>query len=132
MRFFKAIALALVATLSVTATTASATNYGWDVPPTAHPVNYHGQGHVHSDWGHFNNYSWYHVQGVASYDHLNVRHGPGVRNHVVYRLPFNGYGVQLHNCTVIATTRGPSRWCQISHQGYIRGWVNSRFLAQSH
>ena len=130
MRFFKAISLALVAALSVTATSASATDYGWDVPPTNHPVNYHGHGH--SDWGHYNNYSWYHVYSVASYDVLNVRQGPGVRNHIVYTLPYNGYGVQLHNCTVIPTTRGPSRWCQISHQGYVRGWVNARFLAQSY
>ena len=140
MRLFKATALALVAALSGAATTASATDYGqpaypqygWSTP--AHTVQYHGQSnyHGHNNWGHYNNYSWYHVYGVHYHDHLNVRHGPGVRNHVVYTLPYNAHGVQLHDCTVISTSRGPSRWCLVSHQGHVRGWVNARFLAQTY
>ncbi len=141
MRFVKATALALVAALSVTATTASATGYGQQTYPQygyghTQPVNYHGhgggQGYGHSNWGHYNNYSWYHVSGVSYYDHLNVRSGPGVRNHVVYALAHNAYGVQLQDCTVISTSRGPSRWCLVAHNGQVRGWVNARFLAQSH
>ncbi|MEX3014270.1 SH3 domain-containing protein [Gymnodinialimonas hymeniacidonis] len=139
MRFVKATALALVAALSVNATAASATGYGQQTYPQygygqTHTVNYHGHGggYGHSNWGHYNNYSWYHVSGVSYYDHLNVRSGPGVRNHVVYALAHNAYGVQLQDCTVISTSRGPSRWCLVAHNGHVRGWVNARFLAQSH
>jgi hypothetical protein len=137
MNLFKATALALVAAMSVTATSASATNYGYGyaAPAPTHAVNYHGGGHGHghhTNWGHYNPYSVYHVHGVSYHDHLNVRHGPGVRNYVVYTLPYNAYGVQLHDCTVISTSRGPSRWCLVSHQGHVRGWVNARFLSQSY
>ncbi len=141
MRFFKATALAVIAALSVSATAASATGYGYGNQPhygytgPAHTVTYHGHGYGnghHTNWGHYNAYSWYQVHGVSYHDHLNVRYGPGVRNHVVYTLPYNAHGVQLHNCTVISTSRGPSRWCLVSHQGHVRGWVNARFLAQSH
>ncbi len=146
MRIFKATALALVAALSVSATASTATAtgagnpvhplYGYGHAQPVHPVNYHGhQGHVnygHSNWGHYNNYSWYGVHGVGYHDHLNVRHGPGVRNHVVYTLPYNAHGIQLHDCTVIPTSHGHSRWCLVAYQGHVRGWVNARFLAQSH
>ena len=143
MRLFKATALTLVAALSVAASTASATDYGqpvypqpaypqygWTAPAPVYPATYHGQ--AYNNWGHYNNYAWYHVYGVSYHDHLNVRYGPGVGNHVVYTLPYNAQGVQLHDCAVISTSRGPSRWCLVSHQGYVRGWVNARYLAQSH
>ena len=146
MRIFKATVTALVAALSLSATVTSATatgygngghhgqpTYGWQWQV---PANYHGHGGGHGhqghNWGHYNNYSWYSVHGVGYHDHLNVRYGPGVRNHVVYTLPYNAHGIQLQDCTVISTSRGPSRWCLVVHQGHVRGWVNARYLAQSH
>ena len=96
-------------------------------------MTYHGHGHQHGNpWGHYNSHSWYQVHGVGYHDHLNVRYGPGVRNHVGFTLPYNAQGVRLRDCTIIATSRGPSRWCLVSYQGQVRGWVNARFLAQSH
>jgi len=142
MRFFKATALALVAAISATSI-ASATGYNqpssWGWTPPARTVTYHGHGnghghghghgYGHSNWGHYNNYASYHVHGVGYHDHLNVRYGPGVRNHVVFRLPYNAHGVRLQDCTIISTSHGPSRWCLVHYQGYVRGWVNSRYLA---
>lgn len=158
MTSFKKIALAVTAALSLTAVSASAQGYGtggynapipaWTsavtgpiyAPGTGYThtnVNYHGHG---NQGGHGNGYgnqghqgvTYYRVHGVSYHDHLNVRHGPGVRNHVVYHLPYNAHNIQVGNCTQISTSRGPSTWCVVHYQGHTRGWVNARYLAQQH
>lgn len=160
MRTLKTLALAVTAALSVT-TVASAQGYTpnghytapavqtYYAPGTGYTgytptnVNYHGQGHGNgygNQGGHGNGYgnqghqavTYYRVHGVSYHDHLNVRHGPGVRNHVVYRLPYNARGIQVGNCAQISTSRGPATWCTVAYQGHQRGWVNARYLAQDH
>ncbi|MBY4893274.1 hypothetical protein KUL25_10910 [Rhodobacteraceae bacterium N5(2021)] len=151
MRTLKTLAFAVSAALSVTSA-ASADGYtpngytGYNSPAVQTyyapgsgygPVNitYHGQG-----YGNGNGYgnqgghavTFYRVHGVSSHDHLNVRHGPGVRNHVVYHLPYNARGIQVGNCAQISTSYGPATWCTVAYQGYQRGWVNARYLAVDH
>lgn len=152
MRTLKTLALAVTAALSLTSV-ASANGYtgytGYAAPvQTYHapvinhgpvvnhgPVTNHGPVNVNYH-GHGNGYghavTYYRVHGVASHDHLNVRHGPGVRNHVVYHLPYNARGIQVGNCAQISTSHGPATWCVVSHHGYQRGWVNARYLAQDY
>jgi len=149
MRPFKALALALAAVLSLTSAIsaegyvapAPAHVWGWQAPVHA-PVQatYHGQvqGNGYGQQGHGGGYDdghgpdFYRVHGVSYHDHLNVRYGPGVRNPVVYTLPHTARGIQLGNCTQIATSYGPATWCYVSYQGYGRGWVNARYLAEDH
>lgn len=144
MRTLKTLALAAAAALSLTSV-ASANGpytYGYSASPaqTYHApgtgygpvhVNYHGQGQGYGNHG-VPAVTYYRVHGVAYHDHLNVRHGPGVRNHIVYTLPYNARGIQVGNCAQISTSRGPSTWCTVSYQGYQRGWVNARFLTQDY
>lgn len=154
MRTLKTLALAVTAALSLTSV-ASAEGYyptttytpavqTYYAPGTGYVpqnVNYHGQGNGHGNGytqqgGHGGGYNnghgpdYYRVHGVSYHDHLNVRHGPGVRNHVVYRLPYNARAIQVGNCAQISTSRGPATWCVVSYQGYQRGWVNARYLAE--
>ncbi|GAB5448158.1 SH3 domain-containing protein [Gymnodinialimonas sp.] len=152
MRTLKTLALAVTAALSVTSV-ASAQGYGGNgyhpaptvqtyyAPGTGYTgytptnVNYHGhgnQGHGYGNQGGHGGHAitYYRVHGVSHHDHLNVRHGPGVRNHVVYRLPYNARGIQVGNCAQISTSHGPATWCTVAYQGYQRGWVNARYLAQ--
>ncbi|QXT40669.1 SH3 domain-containing protein [Gymnodinialimonas ceratoperidinii] len=143
MRIFKAFALAMTAALTLAAgASAGGTAQGahpnvqtFYAPGSGHgavAVNYHTQGQPpqggHGNDGHGPDF--YRVHGVAYHDHLNVRHGPGVRNHVVDRLPYNARGIQLGTCAQISTTRGPATWCIVSWNGYQRGWVNARYLAE--
>lgn len=154
MRTLKTLALAVTAALSLTSV-ASADGYtpnGYSspavqtyyAPGTGYgpiTVNYHGhgngQGNGHGN-GQGNGYgnqgghgvTYYRVHGVSYHDHLNVRHGPGVRNHVVFRLPHNARGIQVGTCTQISTSRGPATWCNVAYQGHPRGWVNARYLAE--
>lgn len=151
MRIFKTLALAATAALSL-ATVASANGY---YPTNGHApaaqvhapgtgyvqhVNYHGHGnghgngHVQQGGGHYDGHGpdYYRVHGVASHDHLNVRHGPGVRNHVIYQLPYNARGIQVGNCTQISTSHGPATWCVVNWNGYQSGWVNARYLAEDY
>ncbi|ABD56391.1 SH3 domain-containing protein [Jannaschia sp. CCS1] len=82
----------------------------------------------HSHGGHGPDF--WRVSGVANWDVLNVRAGPGVAYNVVDRLPHNARQVQVVSCVPIATSRGPANWCLVNWQGYQRGWVNSRFLRE--
>lgn len=154
MRTLKTLALAATAAISV-ASTASAQSYapqgytGYNAPAvqtyyapgtgytgyTPTNVDYHGQGHGNG-YGNQGGYApavtYYRVHGVHHHDHLNVRHGPGVRNHVVYTLPYNAYNIQVGQCAQISTSHGPATWCTVAYQGHARGWVNARYLAQQH
>lgn len=145
MRILKAFALALTAALSLTSVASAGGTYsgyatpvqtwGWQAPAPVQ-VTYHGQtnGYGQQGGGYNDGHGpdFYRVNGVAYHDHLNVRHGPGVRNPVVYTLPYNARGIQLGNCTQIATSYGPATWCYVSYQGYGRGWVNARYLAEDY
>jgi uncharacterized protein YgiM (DUF1202 family) len=141
MRILKAFALAITAVFSLAAGASAGGSAPGSFPnvQTFHApgsgygtlgVTYHGQaqqgGHLNDGHGP----DFYRVHGVAYHDHLNVRHGPGVRNPVVDRLPYNARGIQLGTCAQIATTRGPATWCIVSWNGYQRGWVNARYLAE--
>ncbi|UWQ96566.1 hypothetical protein K3728_04855 [Rhodobacteraceae bacterium M385] len=157
-----ALAATAALSLTSTTSTASADGYTsysnggavqtWYAPGTGYGpvnVNYHGQGNGHGHGnGHGNGYGqqgghgggynnghgpdYYRVHGVASHDHLNVRHGPGVRNHVVYHLPYNARAIQVGHCAQISTSRGPATWCTVTWNGHQRGWVNARYLAEDH
>lgn len=72
------------------------------------------------------------VHSVASWDVLNVRDGPGVAFSIIDALPFNARRVQVVNCVEIGTSRGPATWCLVNWQGFQRGWVNRRFLAEDY
>ena len=64
----------------------------------------------------------YRVRNVPSWDRLNVRSGPGVRNDIVGTISATGSGIQ---CV------GPCQknWCRIDWRGMV-GWVNMRFLGE--
>jgi len=62
------------------------------------------------------------VRGVASWDRLNMRSGPGSRRRIVGSIP--PYGA---NIDCIGPCRG--NWCRISWAG-VRGWVNMRYLGE--
>lgn len=62
------------------------------------------------------------VRGVASWDQLNIRSGPGARNGIVGAIPSDGANVHC-----IGPCRG--RWCRIWWSG-LQGWVNMRFLGE--
>ncbi|MEJ6393922.1 SH3 domain-containing protein [Gymnodinialimonas sp. 2305UL16-5] len=110
--FFRSLSLIFAFVLMLSAS-AQATGHG--------PGGYGNDGHGPDFWR---------VHNVASYDVLNVRYGPGVRYHIVDRLPHNARGVQLLGCQTISTSYGPANWCYVAWQGYERGWVNARFLRE--
>ncbi len=68
----------------------------------------------------------YKVIKVASWDTLNMRSGPGVKNGVVTKLPHNAVGVSL-----LAGTQkvGRTQWVEVSWQGK-RGWVSKAYLGE--
>lgn len=154
MRTLKTLALAVTAALSVTSVAFAQgyTSHGYSTPTVqtyhapanghgAVTVNYHGQGHGNGygnqggygqQGGHAPAVTYYRVHGVSYHDHLNVRHGPGVRNHVIYTLPYNAHNIQVGQCAQISTSYGPATWCTVAYQGHQRGWVNARYLTQQH
>jgi len=95
----------------------------------------HQQGHGPDAWR---------VHGVASHDHLNARVGPGTSYFVIDALPYNARGIQVSYCTPTVTQQQfygltyqqqqrlnqYSAWCLVTWNGYQRGWVNRRFLAE--
>jgi uncharacterized protein YgiM (DUF1202 family) len=88
-------------------------------------------GHSHGGYGNDGHGpDFWRVHGVHSWDVLNVRNGPGVSYHRVDALPHNARQVQVVNCVNIQTSRGYANWCLVNWQGYQRGWVNSRYLAE--
>ena len=64
----------------------------------------------------------YMVVGVAGWDVLNMRAGPGVRHRKVGALRPGQRGILIETCARHA------RWCLVS-DGHRAGWVNMRFLA---
>jgi len=60
------------------------------------------------------------VTGVAQYDVLNMRAGPGVRYSKVGSIPAgSGCVLKSRNCR--------RSWCKVSFAGQ-EGWVNARYL----
>lgn len=64
----------------------------------------------------------YRVSGVASWDRLNIRSGPGADYPVLGSIPPNGTGV-------ICVGPCQGRWCRIEWRG-AEGWTNTRYLAE--
>ena len=64
----------------------------------------------------------YRLRGVASWDRLNVRSGPGARRPVVGSIPATGSGVHC-----LGPCKG--KWCRVSWRGIV-GWTNMRFLGE--
>lgn len=68
------------------------------------------------------------VVGVAADDTLNIRRGPSARDAIV---------ISVANRTVLRNLgcrrSGNSTWCEVAmpHNGAVRGWANSRYLAES-
>ena len=68
----------------------------------------------------------YKVIKVASWDTLNMRSGPGVKNGVITELPHNAVGVRL---TGAAKQVGRTHWVEVNWQGK-RGWVSKSYLGK--
>lgn len=64
----------------------------------------------------------YRVRGVASWDRLNIRSGPGADYPIHGSIPSNGTGV-------ICVGPCEGRWCRISWRG-VQGWTNMRYLGE--
>ena len=62
----------------------------------------------------------YQVVGVAPYDVLNIRSGPGVKYRKVGEIPPNS------GC-VIKTGKCRSKWCEIDY-AEMHGWVHTGYL----
>lgn len=68
----------------------------------------------------------YKVIKVASWDSLNMRSGPGVKNGVVAKLPHNATAVRLVGGSQQV---GRTHWVEVSWQGK-RGWVSKAYLGR--
>ena len=62
----------------------------------------------------------YQVKGVAAYDVLNIRSGPGVRYSKVGAIP-SGSGC------VLKTRVCRRRWCKVEFAG-VKGWAHTGYL----
>lgn len=69
----------------------------------------------------------YKVVKVESWDTLNMRSGPGVKNGVVTKLPYNASAITL---TGGAQKVGRTQWVEVNWQGR-RGWVSKSYLGPS-
>lgn len=84
------------------------------------------------------------VTGVAAWDVLNVRVGPGTQYPVLAQLPPDARGIQVGTCVPTVTreqyfalteamqqalNRLPA-WCVVTWGGQQLGWVNRRFLTE--
>ena len=64
----------------------------------------------------------YYVVGVAYYDVLNMRSGPGLDRRIVNALHPREKGIFIRYCSRWIN------WCEVK-SGHKVGWVNMRFLA---
>lgn len=64
------------------------------------------------------------IQGVASWDSLNMRIKPGVKNKVITKIPYNGKNIRLTGQRVSV---GRTVWTQINWQGKT-GWVSEQYI----
>lgn len=67
----------------------------------------------------------YKVIKVESWDTLNMRAGPGVKNAVVTQLPYNAQGLVLTGKQIAV---GRTQWAEVNWQGKT-GWVSKAYLA---
>lgn len=68
----------------------------------------------------------YKVVKVEAWDTLNARSGPGVKNGVLFRLPYNAQNVEMAGGQ---QTVGHTQWVKVSWQGKT-GWVSKAYLAK--
>ena len=64
------------------------------------------------------------ITKVKSWDTLNLRSAPGVKNSIVAKIPANGNSISLLGAEVII---GNTAWVKINWQGK-QGWVSKTFL----
>ncbi|RVU86495.1 SH3 domain-containing protein [Leucothrix sargassi] len=64
------------------------------------------------------------INGVASWDTLNMRAQPGAKNAIVTKIPFNGKYIRA---TGKRQTVGKTVWTQVTWQGKT-GWVSQRYI----